>query len=307
MNNFSDPSLLNKQNVEATAIQLLKDVFDENIQFPIDIFEILNMWGIPVEFVNEPAQKYLAKITLTSCPKIFINTPYSMEELVILKQDKTTWHRLRFSIAHELGHNFLKIHNDPNIRKRMKTNFNEPFKKNPQERRYESMTEYQANCFAAELLMPAYAMNNFLNYGNKPLAKAEEISQKFEVSLTAAMFRLAKLSPNIVVCIQINASSGIIEKFEYSKSFSDIRAEHRPYKALFISPRDNIPIQSASNKLLQDNTSSVQGIRNKFPIERWFPSYNGENSLSEWPYIIGDKIITFIEVEQPSELWELGL
>ena len=305
MNNFSDPSFLNRQSIGATVNKVIRSVFGDKVSYPVDLFEILNMWGIPTEFIYRPQENFVAKITLTSCPKIFINTQYKKDEINLLKENKSTWHRLKFSIAHELGHYFLKTHNNPAIRERMKVNLIEPYKVNPHETNYDRIIDYQANNFAAELLMPSALMKNYLNYNN-PLKKAEEISEKFDVSLTATMLRLAKLSPNIVACLQINSSSGKIEKFEFSKSFNDIRYEHNPYYALFINNGIVIPSKTASYRLLQDNTASVQGIRNSFPIDRWFSNYCGDNILYEWPYIIGYKIITFLEIEYPKELLELS-
>ena len=302
MNNFSDPSFLNTQDVEATSLYVLNSAFD-SVKYPINLFELLNQWGIPIEYINKPKEYFLAKITLTNCPKIFINSIYSEDQIKSLHLiDKNAWHNLRFSIGHEIGHNFLKIHNNTQIRERMLI-YNSALNK----QRYIQITESQANKFAAALLMPVLPMKKYLNYGNKPLDMAQKISEIFDVSLTSAFLRLAKLSDNIVACIQIDILTGKIKKLEYSKSFQDIRQEYYPYKALFIAPHSDIPTKSASYKLLNSPESSVKGIKNVFPIERWFASYKGDTLLSEWPYIIGNKIITFIEVEQPKELWSLSL
>lgn len=299
MADFSDPSLLPKVNNEQLVKQVLKDTFTNGFLYPLDLFEILNQWGIPIEFINKPEQNFLAKITLTSCPKISINSIYNKNDISnIIEKDKTFWYRLRFSIAHELGHYFIKTHNDEQIRTKMLNSKIKLFASN-----YIKITEYQANDFAAELLMPLFEIKDLLDYSNNPIGQAEKISQKLEVSLTSSLFRLAKLSSSISTCLQINLSTGIIEKFIYSKSFGNIRNEYKPYKALFLNKGTVVPYLSASNKLLQNNLSSVKGIKNIFPVERWFPDYIGDDSLYEWPYIIGDKLITFIEIQEPIDLY----
>lgn len=196
----------------------------------------------------------------------------------------------------------MAIHNNVEVRERM-LEYNSDLNK----QKYIQITESQANKFAAALLIPSIPMKQYLNYGNKPLEMAQQISKNFDVSLTAAFLRLAKLSDNIVACVQINMTTGKIKKLEYSKSFQDIRHEYYPYKALFIAPNSDVPDKSASSKLLKDQTSSVKGIKNTFPVERWFLNYKGDNNLYEWPYVVGNKIITFIEIEQPKELLSLSI
>ncbi len=294
MANFSDPYLLNKQDIEATAKEAINCSIGINCDFPVDLFAIIEMWGIDVEVVNIPESSELAKIYLTQCPKIVINSAYDLDEIKELTISKAQEHgNLRFSIAHELGHYFLKAHNNEDIRTRMLQNNISHY-----QNQYTAMTESQANSFAAALLMPEFAMREYLNY-SKPIEMAQKISNDFGVSLTAAFLRLAKLSPNIAACIHVDLRNQTIKHVEYSKEWNDIRHEYSPYNVLILNKRTTIPKYSATNKLLNDSESSVNGLKNQMPIERWFDSYNGDLNLYEWPYLFSDRIITFIEIEYP--------
>lgn len=92
MINFSDPGFLNVQDVEATSLYVLNSAF-ESLKYPVDLFELLEQWGIPIEYINEPQKDFLAKITLTSCPKIFINSTYNESQIKSLHFiDVNAWH-----------------------------------------------------------------------------------------------------------------------------------------------------------------------------------------------------------------------
>lgn len=73
MANFTDVSFLPKQDVEATVRYALTNSIGLDCLYPIDLFSIIESWGVDVvtKFSSEP---YLAKILLTQCPKIIINT-----------------------------------------------------------------------------------------------------------------------------------------------------------------------------------------------------------------------------------------
>ena len=293
--NFSDPALLNKQDIEAVSRWLIKNSVGENCTFPLDLLAIIEAWGIETEYINDNSLDYVAKITLTRCPRITINSQYNKDELKdFSKIDPKEAARLRFSIGHELGHFALNAHNDPDIRTHMLEENHSYFTD-----KYKRKVEAEADKFAAALLMPDFAMKNYLNYANKPLEAAQKISTDFAVSLTPAFLRLAKLSDNIVACLFIHTSTQKIKRVEYSKNWSDIRTEHYPYKCLYIDRNTEIPSGSATAKLLKNSEATVKGIRNSTNIDRWFSNYKGENKIHEWPYLFSDRIITFIEVDYP--------
>lgn len=290
MANFTDVSFLPKQDVEATVRYALTNSIGLDCLYPIDLFSIIESWGVDVvtKFSSEP---YLAKILLTQCPKIIINTQKSIDEIRAEILINST---LRFSIAHELGHYFLNKLNNEEI----KTRFNKT-NSNKQINTFNAVTEYQANEFAAALLIPKHSFKNYQNHNGKPLEMAKSISNDYRVSLTTAFLRMAKLSENITVCLHIDTQAGKIKHLAHSKLWDDIRYEHKPYWALKISKKSDIPEYSATNKVLTNPTSNNAGIRNNMPIDMWFEEYTGENTLNEWVYPFADRLITYIEVDIP--------
>lgn len=290
MANFSDISFLPKQDVEATARYALTNSVGFDCSYPVDLFSIIESWGIDVVAESSP-ETYLAKILLTQCPKIVINTQKSIEEI---KAEILINPTLRFSIAHELGHYFLNKLNNEEIKNRFNnTNSNKQIKT------FTAITEFQANEFAAALLIPEYSFKKYQNYDSKPLEMAQSISRDYVVSLTTAFLRMAKLSENITLCLHIDTKTSKIKHLAHSKLWDDIRHEHKPYWALKISKKSDIPKYSATNKTLMNPDSNSTGIRNNMPIDRWFEEYTGENTLNEWVYPFADRLITYIEVDIP--------
>lgn len=105
----------------------------------------------------------------------------SNNDFTIFLPELTTSIRDRFTIAHELGHLFLHLpailENDTNAvmrATRLIDNTNEN----------QMRAEWEANWFAAGLLMPAAAMRKYKDKG------AEFISARFNVSIQAATIRL---------------------------------------------------------------------------------------------------------------------
>lgn len=87
--------------------------------------------------------------------------------------------RQRFTIAHELGHFYM--HKDKNIDFEDTTFFRNL---------YNSTIEYSANEFAANLLMPESSIREVIQSGIK---KIEDLSIKFDVSITAIKYRIVSL------------------------------------------------------------------------------------------------------------------
>lgn len=294
MANFTDTSFLPNQDIEATARYALTNSVGLDCSYPIDLFSVIESWGIDV-VANYSPEPYLAKILLTQCPKIIINTQKNIDDIkneILENPNKNT--TLRFSISHELGHYFLNKLNSEEIKNRI-NNTNSKYKINT----LTAITEYQANEFAAALLVPEHSFRKYKNHNNKPLEIAQTISNDYAVSLTTAFLRMAKLSENITVCLHIDVNKRAIKHLAYSKLWNDIRYEYKPYWALKLYPKSDIPRYSATNTILSDQLSNIAGIKNNMPIERWFEEYQGDNTLNEWVYPFADRIITYIEVDMP--------
>ena len=290
MANFTDVSFLPKQDIEATARYALTNSIGLDCSYPVDLFSIIESWGIDV-VTESSSESYLAKILLTQCPKIIINTQQSIDEI---KAEILINPTLRFSIAHELGHYFLNKLNNEEIKNRF-NNTNS----NNQINTFTAITEFQANEFAAALLIPEHSFKKYQNHDGKPLEMAQSISSDYVVSLTTAFLRMAKLSENITLCLHIDTKTSKIKHLAHSKLWDDIRREHKPYWALKISKKSDIPKYSATNRALLNPDSNNTGIRNNMPIDRWFEEYTGDNTLNEWVYPFAGRLITYIEVDIP--------
>ncbi len=293
MANFSDPTLLYQQDVDIVAERIIKETIGSNATFPIDLFSIIDAWDIEVKLINDVNIDFQARIELGVAPCITINSEFSLEDIKSNNLPLIKNNNLRFSLAHELGHLFLNI-NSAKLRERMLINNT---KRNAD--MYTKITEFQADNFASALLMPKYAMTDYLNYGNNPKSCAETISNHFGCSLTSAFLRLARINENIVACLQVDKKTRTIKHLTYSKSWKDIGHEYYPYKELFICKQTILPKLSATNSVLKNSESSAKNIKNKMNLTNWFENYDGDYCISEWPYLFEHNIITFLEVEYP--------
>lgn len=97
----------------------------------------------------------------------------------ILVNENEPWDRARFTIAHELGHYFLHVKNDP---REIIASF----------RRDTSPRETEANKFAAELLMPRRMVEE--EYNSMVIPVSDTLAKKFRVSKSAMRVRLDSLN-----------------------------------------------------------------------------------------------------------------
>lgn len=96
--------------------------------------------------------------------------------------------KIRFTIAHELGHYFLDEHR--NILRN-----GGPEYSCTTEFQSDTEMELQADYFATGLLMPSHILSTIVNKVSEPdLGIIKDIAQQFQVSLTSMMIRWVKLS-----------------------------------------------------------------------------------------------------------------
>ncbi len=153
---------------------------------PIDINKILNCLGIKLEEVNYWDDDMLGEIEVKNGqPIIRINKANHLYE-----------ERERFTMAHELGH--LCKHIAPNSTEKFIDT-----EKTMQRNRYWSIQEYEANNFAAQLLMPKdliykeikEIINEYMEQNKKTTLDniIEILARKFQVSKSAMRYRLKNL------------------------------------------------------------------------------------------------------------------
>lgn len=121
--------------------------------------------------------------------------------------------KVRFTIAHELGHYYLDRHREFLVRRREAIESFTEFESNKE-------VERQADAFAAGLLMPKYLVGPHVNC--EPDATMESLKKAatdFDVSLTSIMVRWTQLShfPCATLCIR----NGLIQWGFCSDAFKE--------------------------------------------------------------------------------------
>ncbi len=104
----------------------------------------------------------------------------------ILLDARQTPRRRRFTLAHELGHSCIPTHRKATNLKCIDADLSEADT--------DRGIETEANVFAAALLAPKRLVSPLLKTGALSLAKADEIANTFEISLTCAARRVAEHS-----------------------------------------------------------------------------------------------------------------
>jgi len=161
-------NITNTLNPETEAQKLLEEYWPEG-EFPINPADIANKMGIRVLITTFDDSKISGAV---------MKEEDGQPEILVNKKDPPT--RIRFSIAHELGH---IIHNEQNkqfvyldYRNQLASNGTDPH-------------ELFANQFAACLLMPKKDVGAAFNF-----LKLSELAQYFGVSEQAIKFRLLNLN-----------------------------------------------------------------------------------------------------------------
>lgn len=131
---------------------------------PLDVDDLARRCGITV-----------AEETINSFLGLWLRVG-SVEGIIL---DKRQGHaRRRFTLAHELGHSCIPTHRKSASLRCLAVDLSG--------KDSGSTVEAQANEFAAELLAPRKLVAPLLKTGALSLAKAEEIADRFEISLTCA-------------------------------------------------------------------------------------------------------------------------
>ena len=149
------------------ANEILKQYWDETI--PVDPVVIANRMGIAVmadPYLGTESGHYLPRGSETGNPLVVYNP-------------REAYVRQRFTVAHELGHHALNHGDSPRD-----TSAN--FTMGANDRR-----EVAANCFAAELLMPAEIVHALIKV--RGIRTIEQLASMFNVSKAAMTYRVGNL------------------------------------------------------------------------------------------------------------------
>ncbi|MEC7771847.1 MAG: ImmA/IrrE family metallo-endopeptidase [Bacteroidota bacterium] len=184
--------------------------------------------------------------------------------------------RIRFVVAHELGHYFLhdklEIHTD-NSRT---LNW---FKIEKQAKR--GVQEFEANDFASEFLMPEILFRQFVYNKTFTPSLIKEISTRFQTSLTSVIYRL--LSLDIAPILVVFITDGVVR---YWRKSPDLRGWVKDITKL--SP----PEDSVAKEYLDANYEFVyKGDEKAQEISRstWFQLYENQEDSDFLEYCIPTK------------------
>lgn len=225
--------------------------------------ELVNGFGII--FISEPLDNADGKIIrgrTNTIIKVNSSIPYP--------------EKIRFVIAHELGHYFLhekmEIHSD-----NVKTlNW---FKIENQAKR--GLQEFEANDFASELLMPEKSFREFITGKFFSPSLIKEISNRFGTSLTSVVYRLISLdiTPLLVVFI----TDGIVR---YWRKSPDLKGWVKDVTKL-PPPDDSVAKEyiDANYDFIYKSNEKAQEISRS----TWFKLYDNQQDDVFWEYCIPTK------------------
>jgi len=189
------------------------------------------------------------------------NTKYNRHE------DAPLHPRARFTIAHELGHYFLDTHR--NLLQ------SAGFRYSCTTERFESDTEMelQADYFATGLLMPSAIIAPIVNRTPEPdLATIQEVSRKFQVSMTSMLHRWVKISDFPCALLSVSPKGGI-EWGWVSEPLFNIGAYHR---------RPNVVSSDAKHFLQSTNSTSYKEGHGKGLLHYWLDTKFKNLSIEEF-------------------------
>lgn len=183
------------------AKELLEEIGYDNIS---DVAMDILVSGLGATLIMEPLKNSDGKIIRGNTKTLIkINSEIPYEE------------KIRFTIAHEIGHFLLhdklelEVHND-------NSNSLNWFK-SVEHQAKKGLQEWEANDFASELLMPEKAFRKFIENKRFSPNLLKEIASYFKTSLTSVVYRLVYL--NIYPLFIVSIHHGIVSYWNKSENF----------------------------------------------------------------------------------------
>jgi Zn-dependent peptidase ImmA (M78 family) len=161
--------------------------------------------------------------------------------------------RLRFTFSHELGHYILDDHRNTLLLPGTPAHGSVTTLDSSIE------TEREADLFAACLLLPEDRIKRDLFKRKFNFALVDELSRKYNVSLTATLLRFITLGnhPLMMVCSQ----AGKLKWLRYSNDF--------PFQRIHTGPGNEIPAATCAGEYFEDGTKYLHKSEKVF-AEDWF-------------------------------------
>lgn len=183
------------------AKELLEEIgFDDISNLSMDLL----VSGLGATLIMEPLKNSDGKIIRgNSKTLIKINSEIPYEE------------KIRFTIAHELGHFLLHDKLDLEIHNENSNTLN--WFKSTEQQAKKGLQEWEANDFASELLMPEKAFKEFIKNKTFSPDLIKEIALHFKTSLTSVAYRLVLL--NIYPLFIVSIHNGKVSYWKISENF----------------------------------------------------------------------------------------
>ncbi len=193
-------------------------------------------------------------------------------------------HRRRFSVAHELGH--LELH-----RRHCSMFLCSSSDISDLGRRGTDKTlEYEANEFAAAILLPERFLAPQCKRGDPSLDHISELADTFDVSLTATALRYLQFCDE--ACALVFSHGGYMKWFEPSREFKNLE--------LFIPAPGPLDAASLAGRFFRQHPIPRKPMRVK--AEYWFEpgGYREGATVVEqsWPMPNYDAVLTLLWVDQ---------
>ena len=261
---------------------------------PIDLLDICEQYGLECIFRADPSMSEPGKTAFRNEVDFYIQiNTYNTDCLDGFSHNQTTLRRQRFTLAHEIAHCIFRSH----INLKLQQNLSN--KNNPHSKFYPKIREDQANQFAAYLLIPRKAFEQFSRQvGWHNIAQLiQQTSEKFDVSLEVAAQQIARLADYPCIAILFDRNGNPKKVPAYSADFQETK--------LFYSRNKSAPSGTAIAKMLSNlnqNLNQNQQTKKHFSdASIWFPEAPDwraekfsvvETSLQTGKY----GILTFLEI-----------
>ncbi len=166
--------------------------------------------------------------------------------------------RLRFTLAHELGHYLIDEHRMP-LEMGLApshasfTNFSS-----------DNEVELEADFFASSLLIPTSRLVKDVNRRKFSFNLIEELATKYQTSITATLIKFTSIGnhPLMIIC----SVDKRIRWFKYSEDF--------PFKYIDALPDFKVPTNTSAGRFFYENGMKCEGEADLVYAEDWFKLYN---------------------------------
>ncbi|MDW7729316.1 MAG: ImmA/IrrE family metallo-endopeptidase [Bacillota bacterium] len=205
--------------------------------------------------------------------------------LIAVKANKRYESRVKFSLAHELGHYIIPEHQDSKYYCTL-GDLNDY---------HEKSAEIEANQFAAELLIPSQWLTPEIRRHDVTLNMLKTFAEKFETSLSSTAIKVAGLCSDRIAVVY--TQNGQIRWHKKSESFD-----------LYLAS-GNLKSLSIASRLYQESAISYEGS-GLVPLDAWSYDDRQYNELYEesiyMPFLNSTLTllrIPYDEFEEESDDW----